>query len=97
MSENPYAPTPPTPAANPATLDPGRTLGIVGLVLAFLIPLVGLILSIVAFNQSKRAGFTNTLARVGIIVAVIVMALGLVIGIIAGITGAMSASITYGY
>lgn len=48
--------------------DPGKTLGIVGFVFAFVgLQLVGLILSILGFNKSKKAGFKNTLALAGII------------------------------
>lgn len=57
--------------------DPGRTLGIVGLVLAIVGSFVGLIISIVAFNQSKKAGFDNGLAKAGIIVGVITTVLTL--------------------
>lgn len=99
MSQNQYAPMPPaTPTPGAAVAgDPGRTLSIVGLILAFVIPLVGLILSIVAMNQSKRAGYRNALARWGIIVAIIVMVLSLIIGIIVSIAGAVSGYVTYGY
>lgn len=68
---------------NPATSqtmaqqDPGRTLGIVGLVLSIVGSFVGLIISIVAFNQSKKAGFDNGLAKAGIIVGVITTVLTL--------------------
>ena len=51
--------------------DPGRTLGIVGLILAIVGSFVGLIISIIAFNQSKKAGFNNGLAKAGIIVGII--------------------------
>lgn len=71
---------PVTPAAAPATY-PGKTLGIVGLVLAFLFALLGLILSIVAFNQSKAAGYKNTPAKVGIILSIIFLVLGIVLAI----------------
>jgi len=43
------------PAENPAVY-PGKTLGIVALVLAFLFTLLGLILGIVANDQSKAVG-----------------------------------------
>lgn len=68
---------------NPATSqmmaqqDPGRTLGIVGLVLSIVGSFVGLIISIVAFNQSKKAGFDNSLAKAGIIVGVITTVLSI--------------------
>ena len=69
----PAAPTPSgTPAPAPAGVDfPGKTLGIVGLVLAILVPLVGLIISVVANNQSKAAGYTNQIAKIGIIVGIV--------------------------
>ena len=54
----------------PATY-PGKTLGIVGLIVSFFFSLVGLIISIIAFNQSKAAGFKNTPAKVGIILGVV--------------------------
>lgn len=58
--------------------DPGRTLGIVGLILAFVASLVGMIISIVALNQSKKAGYDNGLAKAGIIVGAILTVFGLV-------------------
>ena len=74
----------PQPAA-----DPGNTLGLVGLILA-IIPCtstVGLVLSIVGYIQSRRAGFQNSKALAGIIIGIIWIALGIiaqVTGIIAG-------------
>ena len=73
MSEVPAA----APVA-PATY-PGKTLGIVGLVLAILAPIVGLILSIIARSQSKSAGFKNTPATAGIIVGIILTVLYIII------------------
>jgi len=67
---------------------PGKTLGIVGLVFAFVFALVGLILSIIALNQSKAAGFQNTPAKVGLIISIIVLALYVVWIIIAVVIGA---------
>ncbi|WP_269939711.1 DUF4190 domain-containing protein [Arthrobacter sp. HY1533] len=47
---------------------PGKTLGVVGLALCLIVPLLGLILSIVAKKRSDAAGFVkNTPAKVGII------------------------------
>ncbi len=77
-----------TDASAPAPSVPGKTLGIVGLVLAFLAPLIGLILSIVASNQSKAAGVPNTPAKVGIILSIIFMVLGLIISIAVTASGA---------
>ncbi len=78
---------PPQPGAQPGN-DPGRILGIIGLITA-IIPctwFVGLILSIIGFVLSRRAGIKNNLALAGIIVAA---AWG-VISIILNITGAFA-------
>jgi heme/copper-type cytochrome/quinol oxidase subunit 2 len=52
----------------PVGEDPGKTMGIVGLVLAFVASVIGLIVSAIAYNKSKKAGFKNTPALVGIII-----------------------------
>jgi hypothetical protein len=62
----------------PATY-PGKTLGIVGL--------------IVSFNQSKAAGFKNTPAKVGIILGIIFLILGIIgiiLGVVLGVAGVNS-------
>jgi hypothetical protein len=61
----------PAPAPGAAPVSDGKTLGIVGLVLAFLFSLAGLIVSIIARNQSKRAGVPNGPATAGIIISII--------------------------
>ncbi|CAM3786629.1 MULTISPECIES: DUF4190 domain-containing protein [Tsukamurella] len=48
--------------------DPESTLGIVGLVLALFCGLPGLIVSLIALNNSKRRGYRNTIALVGAII-----------------------------
>jgi hypothetical protein len=68
----------------PQQHDPGRTLGIVGLVLSFFTALIGMIISIVAFRSSKKAGFKNTPALIGIIVGAVVTVIT-VISIIAAV------------
>lgn len=68
VSSYPQTPYPQTPYAQAPAVDPGRTLGVVGLVLAFLANVVGLVVSVVAFRRSKRAGFRNGLALAGIVV-----------------------------
>lgn len=69
--------------ATPADF-PGKTLGIVGLVLAIFMNVVGLIISIIARNQSKAAGFPNTPAKAGIIVGIIttILAIAYIIGVV---------------
>jgi len=55
----------------PSGTVPGKTLGIVGLILAFLASPIGLILSIVAMVQSRKAGAKNGFALAGIIIGII--------------------------
>ncbi len=83
--ESPWPSTRPYPPA-PAPADPGRTLGIVGLILAFFCSLIGLIISIIAYRQSQQAGYKNNIALAGIIVG----AVSLVFGLILQFTGALA-------
>ena len=88
-----YAPPPPATSAYPAAPSygsgqtvapppgadyPGKTLGIVGLILAFVMQLAGLICCIIALNQSKRAGFKNTPAFIGLILNIVFIVLSIV-------------------
>ena len=50
---------------------PGRTLGIVALILAFIASPIGFILGLVAKSQSKKAGASNTPATVVIVLGLI--------------------------
>jgi hypothetical protein len=61
------------------TQDPGKGLGIAGFILAFFFPFIGIILSIVGYVKSKRAGFKNGLALAGIILNSVFLVLGTVI------------------
>ena len=89
---DPVAPTPPpaTPVA-PAAV-PGKSLGVAGVIFAILIPVIGLILSLVARSQSKAAGVKNNPATAGIIISIILIALYILFWIIAGVTGGISVS-----
>lgn len=61
---------------------PGKTLGIVALVVVFFFNLVGLILGYVARSQSKKAGVPNTPAKIAIILGWIFLVLSIIAGII---------------
>jgi hypothetical protein len=78
-----YAPggyPPPYPGyPAPPVLDPGKTLGIVGFVLAFIFSLAGLIVSLIARSRSKRAGFKNAFAAWGIGLSIAFMVIGIAI------------------
>lgn len=61
--------------------NPGKTLGIVGLICSIIWPIsiVGLIISIIAMVKSRKAGMGNGFALAGIIIGVI----GVITGVIA--------------
>lgn len=63
--------TMPDLGSTPTGVNPGKTLGLVGLILAFPLQLIGLIVSIVALRKSKKAGFKNPAAIWGIIVGLV--------------------------
>ena len=71
-----YVPPQQTNGQAPSSENPGKVLGIVGFILAFFFPLVGLILSIIGFVKSKKAGFKNGLALAGIILNSVFLVLG---------------------
>ena len=62
---------------------PGKTLGVVGLVVAIFFNVIGLIISAIAFNKSKKAGYKNTPALVGIIIGAVLFGLGVILWIVA--------------
>lgn len=67
-----------------AAVDPGKTLGILSIVLPFVgLGLVGLILGIIGKVKSKKAGFKNTPALVGIIISIVAIIATIVISIVA--------------
>lgn len=72
--------TTPAPAAAPVV--PGKTLGIVALVLAIVAAPVGAILGFVAKAQSKPAGYKNTPATAAIIVGIILTLLWLFLAVV---------------
>ncbi|MFB2555689.1 DUF4190 domain-containing protein [Herbiconiux liangxiaofengii] len=79
-------PPPPQPGGTAPGDFPGRTLGIVGLIVSIFANVIGLIISIVALNQSKQAGVKNGPALAGVIVGATLGGIGLLIGLIAVVT-----------
>lgn len=78
-----YPTAPPAPAgAAPGAPVPGKTLGIVALIVAFFANLIGLILGIVALVQSRKAGVKNTPAVWAIVVGSVLLVLSIIVGII---------------
>lgn len=77
------------PAGSPTTgEDPGRILGIVALVLAFLFSIAGLITGIIARKRSKEAGYSNGFAKWAIILSIVFMVLGAILAIVLVVGGA---------
>lgn len=81
-----YAAAPPPAYGAPVQATvPGKTLGIVALVLAIVpigLQLVGLILGIIALVQSKRAGHKNGFALAAIIVSAVLFVIGVIVAIV---------------
>ncbi|WP_247827978.1 DUF4190 domain-containing protein [Arthrobacter antioxidans] len=61
--------------------NPGKTLGIVGFILAILIAPVGLVISIIAFVKSRKAKMGNGFALAGIIIGALFTIIGVIITI----------------
>lgn len=84
---NPYQVAPAPVAAPVAT--PAKGLSIAAMILAFLLPLIGLILGIIAMVQSKKAGQKNGLALASVIIAAVLTIVGIISSIL--IIGSMAA------
>lgn len=71
-------PTPQPTNTGEGSENPGKTLGIISLVLGIIgMGLVGLVLGIIGLKKSKKVGMSNSLAVAGIVVSVISMVIGL--------------------
>ena len=68
-----------TPAPVAPAVVPGKTLGIVALIVSFFFSVLGIILGIVAKVQSNRAGVKNTPATVAIVLGIIFFILTIVL------------------
>ncbi|WP_457100547.1 DUF4190 domain-containing protein [Microbacterium sp. P5_E9] len=80
-SAYPSAPPPTGQYSAPPPAAPGRTLGIVALILSFFMSLVGLILGIIALVQSRRAGQRNGFALAAIIIGAVLTVVGIIVTI----------------
>ncbi|MDE7400598.1 MAG: zinc ribbon domain-containing protein [Clostridia bacterium] len=79
------APNAPQPQYRaPAPVDNYSTMSILGLVLSFLMPFVGLIISIMAHNEAKNTGSlkSQSMSKAGIIISAVEMGVGVLAGII---------------
>jgi hypothetical protein len=74
-------PSGPAPQAGPL---PGKTLGIVGLVLAIFCSLIGAIVSFIAYRQSAAAGWKNNIALAGVVVGLVLFVVGIIVNVTTG-------------
>jgi heme/copper-type cytochrome/quinol oxidase subunit 2 len=73
-----------------------NTMAILGLIFAFVFPLLGLIFSIVAKGQIKKTGEGGAgLATAGLIISIIVMVIGIIIAIISTVIAASTVTEIY--
>jgi len=80
----------PAPASSPAPVEnPGKTLGIVGLVLSILgFNVIALIISILGLSKSKKAGQGNGFALAGIIISSLSIVVLIIVIIVTVLLGA---------
>jgi len=76
-----YNAAPPAPAGGAPATIPGKTLGIVALIVSIFANVIGLILGIVALVQSKKAGYKNGPAVAAIIVGSVLFVIGIIVAI----------------
>jgi heme/copper-type cytochrome/quinol oxidase subunit 2 len=88
MTDPVVPPATPAPVPVATAAVPGKGLGIAGLILAIFLPIIGLIVSIIARSQSKRAGFSNGPATAGIVIGILFTIFAIIGGIIAGVSSA---------
>lgn len=68
----------------PPAVDSYSGMSIAGLILSFMSPLIGLILSIIANNEAKRLGSdkSQTMSKAGIIISAVILGIAAVVVII---------------
>lgn len=88
----------PSYGSSPDVQPTGKTstFSVVGFVLSILMPLIGLILSVIAYKQTAETGDNKGLAKAGIIVGSIMIALNVIftIAMFALVAAAPEATIT---
>ncbi|MEU2198472.1 hypothetical protein [Isoptericola sp. NPDC019482] len=92
QGQYPQAPYPAYPAYAPE--PPGKTMGIVGFVLAFVIAPAGIVVSAMALSESKKVGYPNVLGKWGLWLSIAFTALWVlyVLFIVLAVFGGLFAS-----
>gem|GEM_PF-1518776 len=87
-SAGPYGGPPPggypagPPVPQPQGEDPGRTLGIISIVAAFVASVVGIVVGAIGRKKSREAGFPGTLGTIGMSLSIVTAVVGLVVGVL---------------
>ena len=68
--------------AQPAAVNPGRTLGIVGFILAFFVSPAGIIVSAIGLSKSRKSGNKNGLALAGLILSIVFLMIAIVVTVV---------------
>ena len=66
----------------PAAVNPGRTLGIVGFILAFFVSPAGIIVSAIGLSKSRKSGNKNGLALAGLILSIVFFIIAIVVTVL---------------
>ena len=69
----------PVVTPTPVKEFPGQTLGVVALILSFFVQIPALIMGIIAWNWSNRAGGSNTPAKIAVFVSIGLILLGILV------------------
>ncbi len=70
---------PPRPVATPESQAVGRVAGVLALVLAFILPLAGIVVGAIALTQARAGGYTNGLAKAGLVTGIVLTVLGVLV------------------
>jgi hypothetical protein len=74
--------------AEPGEAFPGKKLGTVGMIFAFFLTPVAIVLCAVALSQSHDAGYKNNRALAGLIVAIALVVCGTALGVVSVVQAA---------
>ncbi|MEL7977787.1 hypothetical protein AAG589_18115 [Isoptericola sp. F-RaC21] len=99
----PQAPYPPAGYGYPAYAPepPGKTMGIVGFVLAFVVAPAGIVVSAMALSESKKVGYPNVLGKWGLWLSIAFTALAvlyvlfIVLAVFGGLFAAFSTTSSF--
>jgi len=91
--QQPVPPAQPSPEVTPVADNPGKTLGIVSMILSIIgLGLVGVILALIGMSKSKKAGQKNGFALAGLILGILNIIAGIAVFVLVGYGGIQAAA-----